>query len=127
MPRGRGRVPAWILAMIALLPATTLAAAVTHVYKIVNDMPIHADVYAGESAAPRPVLMWIHGGALIFGHRDMLDPGLREHPRRVTTSSSIMAIWAAGPPKARTPSLRKSRSSSCKGFFAPSVILVAST
>ncbi len=69
---------AWILAMIALLPATTLAAAVTHIYKLVNDMPIHADVYAGESAAPRPVLMWIHGGALIFGHRDMLDPGLRE-------------------------------------------------
>jgi acetyl esterase/lipase len=64
--------------MIALLPATSLAAAVTHVYKIVDDMPIHADVYAGESAAPRPVLMWIHGGALIFGHRDMLDPGLRD-------------------------------------------------
>ncbi len=69
---------AWFLATMALLPATTLAAAVTHVYKIVDDMPIHADVYAGESAAPRPVLMWIHGGALIFGHRDMLDPGLRE-------------------------------------------------
>ena len=33
-------------------------------------------------------------------------------PRRRTTSSSIMAMWAAGPPKPRVPSFRKSRASS---------------
>lgn len=42
----------------------------THVYKTVGDLKIHADVYRSDSAALRPVLVWIHGGALIVGSRD---------------------------------------------------------
>ena len=40
------------------------------------------------------------------------------HARMVTTSSSIMAMWAAGPPKATKPSLRNSRESWTSVGFA---------
>ena len=45
----------------------------TFVYKRVGALDIKADVHrAGESPA-RPVLVWIHGGALIMGHRESVD------------------------------------------------------
>src|SRR5665647_1980341 len=37
-------------------------------------------------------------------------------PRRVTTSSSIIAIWAAGPPKAVVPRRRNTRATSPRAF-----------
>jgi acetyl esterase/lipase len=42
----------------------------THVYKTVDGIDIHADVYRTDSAAKKPVLVWIHGGALINGSRN---------------------------------------------------------
>src|SRR5262249_32604992 len=41
----------------------------THVYKTVGDTKIHADVYRPEDKETRPVLVWLHGGALIVGRR----------------------------------------------------------
>ena len=43
---------------------------VTYTYKQVGELPIKADVYRGEGAGKRPVVVWIHGGALINGHRE---------------------------------------------------------
>ena len=45
----------------------------THVYKHVGDCEIKADVH-GAGVARRPVVIWIHGGALIMGSR-ALNPG----------------------------------------------------
>jgi acetyl esterase/lipase len=44
----------------------------THTYKTVGDTAIQADVYTSQPLAPRPVLLWIHGGALINGSRSQL-------------------------------------------------------
>jgi acetyl esterase/lipase/predicted TIM-barrel fold metal-dependent hydrolase len=44
----------------------------THVYKTAGDCAIRADVYRPAGDERRPVLLWIHGGALIFGDRRML-------------------------------------------------------
>jgi len=41
----------------------------THVYKTVGETQIHADVYRPDDAKVRPVVVWIHGGALIVGSR----------------------------------------------------------
>jgi acetyl esterase/lipase len=44
-------------------------------YKTVGDLALRADVYGADGEAGsnaggrRPALLWIHGGALIFGHR----------------------------------------------------------
>jgi acetyl esterase/lipase len=45
----------------------------TFVYKKVDPLEIKADVHRADDAAPRPVLVWIHGGALIMGHRAGID------------------------------------------------------
>lgn len=41
----------------------------THIYKIVGETRIAADVYRADDQMIRPVVVWIHGGALIFGSR----------------------------------------------------------
>ena len=43
---------------------------VTHTYKTVGDLEIKADVHREADERTRPVVVWIHGGALINGHRE---------------------------------------------------------
>ncbi len=45
----------------------------TFVYKTVGDCRIKADVYRTGAAGARPALLWIHGGALIFGDREKIN------------------------------------------------------
>ena len=40
---------------------------VTYTYKQVGELPIKADVYRGEGAGKRPVVVWIHGGGFQEG------------------------------------------------------------
>jgi acetyl esterase/lipase len=61
--------------LFAILLLPTLAQASeelvkkTHVYKSVGKTKICADVYRPDDAKVRPVVVWIHGGALILGSR----------------------------------------------------------
>lgn len=50
----------------------------TFTYKTVDGLPIQADVYRGSGAGPQPVLLWIHGGALIMGNRGGVDGRINE-------------------------------------------------
>jgi len=50
----------------------------THTYKVVNGHQVKADVYGDFAGGPRPVIVWIHGGALIMGHRDNLKEWQRD-------------------------------------------------
>lgn len=45
----------------------------TYTYKKVGDLEIKAEVHRPEDSQTRPVLVWIHGGALINGHRSGID------------------------------------------------------
>ncbi len=47
---------------------------VTMTYKRVGECAIKADVYRRAGKGIRPAVMWIHGGALIFGSRDTVRP-----------------------------------------------------
>jgi acetyl esterase/lipase len=42
----------------------------TFTYKRVGDLEIKANVYRPDDGQRRPVVVWIHGGALIMGHRE---------------------------------------------------------
>lgn len=44
----------------------------THTYKIVAGCEIQADVYRVRDNVIRPAILWLHGGALILGDREML-------------------------------------------------------
>ena len=46
----------------------------TIVFKSVGDCEIRADVYTDGGVGPKPGIIWLHGGALVFGDRGMLHP-----------------------------------------------------
>ena len=45
----------------------------TFTYKYADNLEIKADVYGNTDNTIRPVVVWIHGGALILGHRKWVD------------------------------------------------------
>jgi acetyl esterase/lipase len=50
----------------------------TYTYKTVGNLPIKADVYRAHDDQVRPVVVWIHGGALINGHRESVGGPLKK-------------------------------------------------
>src|SRR5581483_10834981 len=59
------------------LPADDQPAKKTYTYKTAGRLEIKADVYGADDKV-RPVVMWIHGGALISGQRGGIDGALRD-------------------------------------------------
>ncbi|MCA9230253.1 MAG: alpha/beta hydrolase [Planctomycetales bacterium] len=47
-------------------------------YKTVGDLEIKADVFRLDDDRVRPIVIWIHGGALILGNREGIDRRIRE-------------------------------------------------
>ena len=56
-------------AMRGRLRAARKGFSTTYTYKTVHGCAIQADVYRSALSGRKPVLVWIHGGALIFGSR----------------------------------------------------------
>jgi len=52
-----------------------------HTYKTVGQLKIQADVYRHEDSSSRPVVVWLHGGALIMGSRSGVPRQLLELAR----------------------------------------------
>src|SRR5262249_15134230 len=50
----------------------------TYTYKEVDGVKVQADVYRVADAKVRPVVVWIHGGALIMGSRSGVPANLLE-------------------------------------------------
>ncbi len=50
----------------------------TYTYKTAADLPIQADVYRADDMQARPVVVWIHGGALIMGNRNGVPKNMVE-------------------------------------------------
>lgn len=50
----------------------------TYTYKTVEQCDIKADIYRAPGDGIRPVVVWIHGGALITGQRGGIDGRLRD-------------------------------------------------
>ena len=53
----------------------------TQPYKVVGDIEIRADVYRTPGNGVRPAILWLHGGALIFGDRSTIAPEQLERYR----------------------------------------------
>lgn len=49
-----------------------------YTYKTIDDLQIRADVYRHEDTVKRPVIVWLHGGALLLGSRAGVPKQLRE-------------------------------------------------
>jgi acetyl esterase/lipase len=67
------------MVLIAPRGATAADAAFTkktYIYKTVGDVKVSADVHRADDNEIRPVLVWIHGGALIMGGRNSVPTPL---------------------------------------------------
>ncbi len=75
-------IAGWLSAAVVLLLTVEANSAevarLTHTFKKVGDLEIKADVYAFDDAKSRPVVVWIHGGALIMGHRESVPKWLSD-------------------------------------------------
>jgi acetyl esterase/lipase len=80
------------IVLIVLLAASQRASAdavpMTYTYKTVGDLPIKADVYRLPGDEVRPALVWIHGGALISGHRG----GIRAEQRQRYLDAGFVVV-----------------------------------
>ncbi len=63
-------------AMVLPMLARAEVGKATHTFKQVGDLEIKADVYQPVGEGQRPVVVWIHGGALINGHRQSVPKWL---------------------------------------------------
>ena len=61
-----------------LLDAKDVPRLKTYVYKKVGELEVKADVYQYGNDKIRPVIVWIHGGALINGHRKGIPGHIRQ-------------------------------------------------
>jgi acetyl esterase/lipase len=69
----------------------------------VQDCQIHADVYRSPGIELRPAILWIHGGALIFGDRSMLPPEQMELYLRA--GYTVIAIDYRLAPETKLPAI----------------------
>ncbi|HUZ45246.1 MAG TPA: alpha/beta hydrolase [Terriglobia bacterium] len=75
----------------------------TFVYKTVNGCGLRADFYPAPGNAVRPLIFWIHGGALMMGHRGNLE---RDHLERyIRAGFSVLSIDYRLAPETKLPGI----------------------
>jgi acetyl esterase/lipase len=75
----------------------------TYTYKTVGDLEIRADVYRLPDDIIRPALIWIHGGALIMGNREGLNPVQLD--KYLNAGYTIISIDYRLAPQAKMPQI----------------------
>lgn len=75
----------------------------TYTYKTVDQCAIHADVYRASEARNQPVILWIHGGALIFGQREGINPEQLE--RYLNAGFAVVSIDYRLAPETKLPGI----------------------
>jgi acetyl esterase/lipase len=75
----------------------------TYTYKGIGDLEVRADVYRADDDVPRPVVVWIHGGALIMGHRGGVDERILQ--RVVAAGDALVSIDYRLAPETKLPAI----------------------
>jgi acetyl esterase/lipase len=93
---------------VCVFPNKTAAAEpaftkMTHTYKTVGDVKIQADVYRADDTTIRPVIVWIHGGALITGSRNSVPKQLVDLCR--TDGYALVSIDYRLAPEVKLPAI----------------------
>ncbi len=83
----------------------------TFVYKTVDSCAIKADVYGAADSA-RPVVLWIHGGALIMGNRGGVDQALVD--KLLQSGCVVVSIDYRLAPETKLPAILEDVQDACK-------------
>lgn len=75
----------------------------TYTYKRVGECDIKADVYRLPGKDVRPAIMWIHGGALIFGDRSTVRPDQLQ--RYLQAGYTVVSIDYRLAPETKLPAI----------------------
>lgn len=75
----------------------------TFTYKTVDGLAIRADVHRADQGGPRPVVLSIHGGALMAGHRQAIDGRLQT--LLLEAGHAIVSIDYRLAPETRLPAI----------------------
>jgi acetyl esterase/lipase len=75
----------------------------TYTFKSAGSCDIRADVYTRPGSSLRPAIVWLHGGALIFGNRRMLPAAQME--RYLDAGYSVIAADYRLAPETRLPEI----------------------
>jgi acetyl esterase/lipase len=75
----------------------------TYPYKIVENREALADVYVARDDRPRPTIVWIHGGALIMGHRENISDKQRD--RYLKAGYTVVSIDYRLAPETKLPAI----------------------
>ena len=75
----------------------------THTFKTVGELKIQADVYRPDDTTVRPVVVWIHGGALITGNRKSVPQNLLDLCR--TEGYALVSIDYRLAPEVKLPEI----------------------
>lgn len=87
---------------VQLTPLETRYWRSTYSYKAAGDLALEADVWRSpDLSVARPVLLWLHGGALIFGHKGNLPRWQME--RYVDAGFTVVSINYRLAPETKLP------------------------
>jgi acetyl esterase/lipase len=75
----------------------------TYPYKIVENREILADVYVARDDRSCPTIVWIHGGALIGGHRENISD--RQRDRYLEAGYTVVSIDYRLAPETKLPAI----------------------
>jgi acetyl esterase/lipase len=84
-------------------PPETLYSKATHIFKRVEGCDIRADVYRSGDRVVRPVVLWIHGGALIFGSRENIRTAQLQ--RYIDAGYAVVSIDYRLAPETKLPEI----------------------
>ncbi len=84
----------------------------TYTYKTVDAHEIKADVYLNGAAGPRPVIIWVHGGCLIMGHRGALAGWQRA--RYLSAGYTVVSIDYRLAPETKLPEIIEDLKDACR-------------
>jgi len=83
----------------------------TYTYKKVGDVEIKADVFNARAGDRRPTVIWIHGGALIVGHRSGLMNQF--HDKLIGEDWTVVSIDYRLAPETKLPSILEDVRDAC--------------